>query len=273
MRRLALLFSIAATMATGCNGSDTPNDEPRTDTARTVVAKVPEFTFRLVHQYPHDTSAFTQGLVFHEGRLFESTGLNGRSSLREVELETGRVIRKVDMHPTYFGEGLALHDGRLYQITWRNYTGFVYDMASFKQLDTFSYYGEGWGIASDGTRLVMSDGSSTLRFINPADMTIADTRDVVYPGRGPLGNLNELEWIEGEIWANVYTTQQIVRINPATGAVMGIVDLSGILPEQARTGSEDVLNGIAYDPATKRIFVTGKLWPFLFEIQVVPRSA
>lgn len=272
MRRIALL-TITAMLLAACNG-DRPDQTPP-DTAATVAPapKVPEYTYRILHQYPHDTSAFTQGLVFHDGRLLESTGREGLSTLREVELESGRVIRRVDVPAPYFAEGLALHGDRLYQLTWRSFRGFVYDLATFRQIDTFEYYGEGWGITSDGTRLIMSDGSSQLRFLKPDDLTLAGTLDVRFPGGPPAVNLNELEWVEGEIWANVWTTERILRIDPTSGAVLGMIDLSGLLPAEMRTGREDVLNGIAYDPEKKRVYVTGKLWPAVFEIEVVAKAA
>lgn len=272
MRRFALL-AVMALFLSACNG-DTSNDTPP-DTAAAVPTPppVPEFTYRIVHQYPHDTSAFTQGLIVHDGRFFESTGRNGYSSLREVEVESGKVIRRFDLPAMYFAEGLALHGDRLYQLTWQNSVGFVYDMATFRQIDTFPYYGEGWGITSDGSRLYMSDGSNRLRVLDPADGSTTATFTVSFAGGPPAINLNELEWVEGEIWANVYTTDRILRIDPTSGMVKGIIDLRGLLPEQGRTGREDVLNGIAYDPATKRIFVTGKLWSFLFEIEVVAKAA
>jgi glutamine cyclotransferase len=271
MPRIVPFVMLAALLIAGCNG-DTPDDQPPADTPRPAAPTVPVFTYRIVHQYPHDTSAFTQGLVFHEGRLLESTGRHGASQLREVELESGRVIRSVDLHESYFAEGLALHGDRLYQLTWMNYMGFVYDLSSFRQIDTFRYYGEGWGITSDGRRLIMSDGSSTLRILDPDSLTIASTLEVMMPGGARRDSLNELEWVEGEIWANIWQNDIIARIDPTTGVVAGIIDLRGLLPNEGRTGQEDVLNGIAYDPATKRIFVTGKLWPYLFEIQVVPRA-
>jgi glutaminyl-peptide cyclotransferase len=248
-----------------------PDTTPVADTvAHVAPPSIPEYTYRIVHQYPHDTSAFTEGLLFHDGRLLESVGREGQSSLREVELESGRIIRRFDMPAMYFGEGLTLVDGRLYQLTYRHYMGFVYDLASFKQIDTFQYTGEGWGLTTDGHRIIMSDGTSTLRFLNPDGMTLDSTKEVTIPGVGAIKDVNELEWVDGEIWANVWQTDRIARIDPKSGAVIGWIDLAGLLKE-GRTGHEDVLNGIAYDAAKKRVFVTGKLWPFLFEIQVIPK--
>jgi glutamine cyclotransferase len=228
------------------------------------------YGYEVVNRYPHDAGAYTQGLLYHAGRLYESTGLVGESSVREVELETGRVLRRHDLEGDHFGEGLALVGDRLYQLTWRSGIAFVYDLATFAVLDTLRYDGEGWGLAWDGQSLIMSDGTATLRFLDPGDFTVLRTVEV-RDGGAPLTNINELAWIEGELWANVYPTEYIVRIDPSSGQVVGWVDLRGILSARDRTGGEDVLNGIAYDPATRRIFVTGKRWPYLFEITVHPR--
>ena len=231
----------------------------------------PVDTVEVVNTYPHDPGAYTQGLVFHEGRLLESTGLYGESSLREVELETGTVLRHVPISREFFAEGLALFEGRLVQLTWRERRGFVWALEDFSRLGEFTYTGEGWGLTHDGTRLIMSDGTNRLRFLDPVTLAVTGTVDVA-DENGPVRQLNELEWIRGEVWANIYQTDRIVRIDPATGAVLGYLDLTGLLPETARAGRlVDVLNGIAYDPATDRIFLTGKLWPLLFEVRV--RSA
>jgi glutaminyl-peptide cyclotransferase len=223
--------------------------------------------FEIVARYPHDRAAFTQGLIFHQGKFFESTGLKGRSSLREVEIETGRVLRKVDVAPQYFAEGLALVNGELLQLTWQESTGFVYDLATFQQKRTWSYAHEGWGIAYDGASLVVSDGTSELRFLDP--VTLAPIRSVTVTLEGqPQQLLNELEWIDGTLWANVWQTTQIVQIDPASGQVIGTLDLGALLSQLDRSQPIDVLNGIAYDPASKRLFVTGKLWPEVFEIRL-----
>lgn len=230
-----------------------------------------EYTYEVVNAWPHDPQAFTQGLVYLDGQLLESTGLNGRSSLRRVELETGRVLKKVNLPSEYFGEGLAVLRDRIYQLTWQHQRGFVYDLATLSPLREFTYSGEGWGLTTDGRALILSDGSPTLRFLDPETSQVLHTLTVTIDGR-PLPQLNELEFIDGEIFANIWQTHTIVRIDPATGRVTGTIDLTGILPAQERHRDTDVLNGIAYDPATKRLFVTGKNWPRLFEIKLLPKT-
>lgn len=227
------------------------------------------YTYAIVRAYPHDPAAFTQGLVYADGVLYESTGLYGRSSLRRVALETGEVLQQRDLPAEYFGEGLALFDGRLIQLTWQNNTGFVYDAASFALQQTWAYPTEGWGLTHDGAHLIMSDGSATLRFLDPR--TFQAQREVlVTDGGRPVGLLNELEYVNGEVFANVWQTDWIARIDPQTGRVLGWIDLSGLLAPEERQGA-DVLNGIAYDAQNGRLFVTGKLWPKLFEITLAPR--
>ncbi|MFL5350207.1 MAG: glutaminyl-peptide cyclotransferase [Hyalangium sp.] len=226
--------------------------------------------FEIVQRWPHDPKAFTEGLLYRDGRLYESTGLNGSSDFREVDLETGQVLRSRELDQKYFGEGLALFGGKLYQLTWRSQVGFTYDAATFQPTGQFSYTGEGWGLTDDGTSLIMSDGTSTLRFLDPATLAVQRTLKVTDEGR-EVTQLNELEYVKGEIYANVWRTNLIARIDPVTGHVTGWVDLTGLLAPSERSGNEDVLNGIAYDAATDRLWVTGKLWPRLFEIRVVPR--
>ena len=241
--------------------------QPRTKAA----VKTPRFSFRVVKAYPHDPTAFTQGLVFADGIFYESTGLNGESSLRKVKPETGAVIQKIPVENPYFAEGLALVGDELVQLTWRTQVGFVYDKTTFKRLRTFAYPTEGWGIAYDGKQLVMSDGSSRLFFLDPK--TQKPLRSVeVTEGSVPVRELNELEFVHGELWANVWQTDLIARINPATGKVTAWIDLTGLLRLEARGPEGDVLNGIAWDKAGDRIFVTGKKWPWLFQIELVPAS-
>ncbi len=223
--------------------------------------------FKVVAAYPHDPAAFTQGLAIADGRLYEGTGQYGASSLRRVDLTTGRVEKIRPLNPRYFGEGIAVLDGRIYQLTWQNELGIVYDADTFEVLRTFSYDGEGWGLTHDGTHLILSDGSATLRFIDPE--TFATVRTIeARDGDRPVTRLNELEYVDGEVWANVWYDDRIVRISPADGAVRGWIDLASLYPQAAR-GSEAVLNGIAYDAAERRLFVTGKNWPQLFEIELV----
>jgi glutamine cyclotransferase len=229
------------------------------------------FGYTVVRSYPHDRQAFTQGLIYRDGVFYEGTGLNGRSSIRKVKVETGEVLQIHALPADLFGEGITELHGQLYQLTYQSELGFVYDLASFRQIRTFQYKGEGWGLTQDGTRLIMSDGSPQLRFIDPA--TLKETgRITVRDPSGSVANLNELEFMKGEILANVWQTERIARISPKDGRVTGWIDLSGLLPGSERA-SADVLNGIAYDAAGDRLFVTGKLWPRVFQITLVPRGA
>lgn len=231
-------------------------------------AATPVQGFKVVRSYPHDPDAFTQGLFFHDGFLFEGTGLRGRSSIRKVELETGRVLQGVELPPDVFGEGITQWGDRLVGITWQEQTAFVLDLKTFKLWRKFSYPGEGWGITHNERELVMSDGSAELRFLDP--LTFKELRRVKVTADGrPVTQLNELEWVEGEILANVWQTDRIARIDPKTGRVTGWIDLTGLLPDNQRPHPDAVLNGIAYDAKARRLFVTGKLWPKLFEIQLV----
>jgi glutamine cyclotransferase len=219
---------------------------------------------RVVHVYPHDPEAFTQGLVYLDGFLYEGTGLNGRSSIRKVRLENGEVLQIQSLDPQYFGEGIAVRGDTIYELTWQSEIGFLYDRATFKRKGTFNYRGEGWGLTHDGQRLIMSDGTAFLRFLDPTTLKEL-SRLRVKDGGMPVGNLNELEYVKGEIFANVWQTQRIARIAPKTGLVTGWIELGGLLtPREAQAA--DVLNGIAYDASGDRLFVTGKLWPKLFEI-------
>jgi glutamine cyclotransferase len=231
---------------------------------------LPVFGYTVVKTYPHDRDAFTQGLQYLNGFLYEGTGLNGRSSIRKVRLDTGEVVQRRDVAPQYFGEGIAVVASELFQLTWQSGIGFVYDLATFEPRRTFRYTGEGWGLTHDGASLVMSDGSDTLRFLNPA--TLDERRRLrVTAGGAPVEHLNELEFVEGEILANVWMTDFIARIDPKSGRVTAWIDLAGLLSPRERA-STDVLNGIAYDAAGRRLFVTGKLWPRVFEIRLVPRG-
>jgi glutaminyl-peptide cyclotransferase len=226
----------------------------------------PVYGYEVVNVYPHDREAFTQGLLYRDGVLFESTGLNGRSTLRKVRLETGQVLQQTRVDKRYFAEGLTDWGSRLVQLTWNTNVGFVYDLATFKSLRTFSYMGEGWGLARDERRLIMSDGSPTLRFLDPQTFQVTG-RVEVRDGGIPVEDLNELELVEGAIYANVWLTDRIAMIAPASGEVTGWINLAGLMPRGSTTG-DAVLNGIAYDAQRKRLFVTGKLWPRLFEIKV-----
>jgi glutaminyl-peptide cyclotransferase len=239
--------------------------------ASPAAAQAPVYGFRVIHKYPHDPRAFTQGLIYLDGALYESTGQYGESSLRKVKLETGEVLKSISLPAEIFAEGLTEWKSNLIQLTWKTHEGFVYDRATFDRKSTFPYGGEGWGLTHDATRLIQSDGSSTLRFINPETL-----RQIGYlavsDGNTAVDQLNELEYIKGEIYANIWQTDRIAVISPKTGKVLRWIDLSGLLSDADRTGREDVLNGIAYDASTDRIFVTGKWWPKLFEIKVVPKT-
>ena len=227
------------------------------------------YGYRVVKTYPHDPNAFTEGLEYKDGYLLESTGLVGRSNVRKVKLETGEVQQQRVLAPPYFGEGIVTWGDKLVQLTWQHQVGFIYDAATFAPKGQFKYRGEGWALTKDDRRIIMSDGTDQIRFLNPA--TLAETGRIKVTFRGqPLRNLNELEWVKGEIWANVWQTDMIVRINPATGVVVGRINLTGLLGDADRRGaSPDVLNGIAYDAKGDRLFVTGKQWSKLYEIKLV----
>jgi glutamine cyclotransferase len=232
---------------------------------------IPVYGYQVVHAYPHDINAFTEGLFFLNGYLYESTGLDGHSSVRKVKLETGQVVQRATLPADMFGEGIAPWKGRLIGLTWKAQVGYVLDLDSFDTQGQFGYPGEGWGLTHDDTEMVMSDGTSDIRFLDP--QTLVETHRIhVSAGGKPVDQLNELEWVDGEIYANIWQTDRIARIDPQTGNVVGWIDLKGLLPMKDFIPQHtDVLNGIAYDPATKRLFVTGKFWPKLFEIRLVKR--
>jgi glutamine cyclotransferase len=272
----------AAAVAAGGESARSTNSTPAGGgSAASAGATLPQaaagpviYTYQVVNTFAHDPRAFTQGLVFHDGKLLESTGLYGQSSLREVELTTGKVLRQLTVPEQFFAEGLALLDGKLYQLTWKEQKAFVYDLnadpKSFRKAGEFSYTGDGWGLATDGHWLIMSDGTSTLRFLNPATFAVDHTVQVIKDDM-PQERLNELEWVKGEIFANIWKTDWVARIDPVTGRVTGMVDFSYLLPAADQTGTTDVLNGIAYDAAGDRLFVTGKNWPKLFEVRLMKK--
>ncbi len=236
-------------------------------------AQIPVYNFVVKNSYPHDAQAFTQGLFFRDGFLYESTGLNGRSSIRKVDLQTGKVLQKKDVSADYFGEGIAELGDSIVELTWQSQVGFVYDRKTFALKRQFSYTGEGWGLASDQHNLYMSDGSASIRVWNAA---LEEVKRIQVTANGkPVERLNELEWVEGELYANIWGTDVIARIDPQTGNVVGWIDLTGLLPADQRSNvsMDAVLNGIAYDAKHHRLFVTGKLWPKLFEISLVKRNA
>lgn len=223
------------------------------------------YTYKVVKTYPHDTSAFTEGLLLHRGFLYESTGLEGKSFIGKRTLESAKYLQRVKLEAKYFGEGIVIFDGRLYQLTWQHQRGFIYDADSFKLLRSFEYYGEGWALTHDGESLLMSDGTDTIRFLDPKTLKVRRKLKVTYNGR-PLDQLNELEYVNGEIFANVWQKNVIVRISPKTGVIVGVIDLDGILPEQP-----EVLNGIAHDAKADKLYVTGKYWKSLFEIKLIKK--
>ena len=229
---------------------------------------IPTFTYKIVNIFPHKDEAFTQGLVFTDNILYEGTGLRGQSSLRKVDLQTGEILQIQRIPEQYFGEGITIFGDRLIQLTWQSKVGFVYDKETFELITQFSYPTEGWGLTHSGKQLIMSDGSANLYFLDPKTFSEVG-RVTVQAGGRPINRLNELEYINGEVWANIWKTEQLARINPETGAVTGWVNLTGLLTAEDRAQRVDVLNGIAYDAAQERIFVTGKWWPKLFEIELV----
>ncbi|MGA2345088.1 MAG: glutaminyl-peptide cyclotransferase [Candidatus Sulfotelmatobacter sp.] len=230
-----------------------------------------EYTFAIVAVYPHDTSAFTQGLAYRDGFLYEGTGREGQSSLRKVRLETGEIVQQVNLEPDLFGEGITLLNDKVIQLTWKSGIGFVYDLNSFRLLRRFSYSGEGWGLATNGRELFLSDGTSEIRVLDGE--TFQEKRRIkVHEGSTAVDQLNELEFVEGQVFANLWHSNRVARISPQTGDVVGWIDLTGLLSPMYRLEPEAVLNGIAYDPIRKRLFVTGKLWPRIFEIKLSPKA-
>ena len=226
------------------------------------------YTYKIIKSYPHDIKAFTQGLVFENGTLYEGTGLNGQSSLRKVELETGKILQIRNLSSEFFGEGVTIFGDRIIQLTWRSNVGFVYDIDTFELIEEFNYFTEGWGLTHDGTNLILSDGTATLYFLDPKTFVVIDQIDV-FDYNGPVVRLNELEYINGEIYANVWQTDRIAMISPSSGRVTGWINLGGLLDNEVTSGSAGVLNGIAYDSEFERLVVTGKFWPKLFEIELV----
>jgi glutaminyl-peptide cyclotransferase len=236
-----------------------------------VRAAVPEYRATIVKTYPHDPQAFTEGLLYQGGFLYESTGREGHSSIRKVVLETGVAVQQHDIDPQYFGEGIVIWDNRLIELTWKNQVGFVYDVSTFSPLSEFHYPGEGWALTRDSTHVYMSDGTTDLRILDPATLAETGRIHVTCDGQ-PVKNINELEWVKGEIYANIWLTNVVVRINPATGAIVGMIDLTELRTLASETQAVDVVNGIAYDAAGDRLFVTGKLWPALYQVTLSPRT-
>lgn len=276
MRQLLSLLLLAA--LSGCDGgAGTPKNSlpidaappgsPANSNAARNNAAVPVYGYEVVNTYPHDPDAFTQGLIFQDGALVESTGLEKHSTLRRVELQTGKVLQKVDVPPLYFAEGMTLFGGKIYQLTWKAEKGFVYDPQTFQKTGEFTYTGEGWGLTHDADSLILSDGTDQIRFIDPNTNAVKRTISV-RDGDRRVSQLNELEYVRGEIYANLWHFNRVARIDPKDGRVTGWIDLSGLLKPGDTTDEEAVLNGIAYDEQGDRLFVTGKLWPKLFEIKL-----
>jgi glutamine cyclotransferase len=263
---LVAFFVSASTDCLDANRNSPPNATAPTD----VVSKAaPVYTYEIVNVFPHDRSAFTQGLVFEDGFLYEGTGLQGQSALRKISLESGEILQLRRLPSRFFGEGITIYGDKIIQLTWQSRVGFVYDKSGFELLREFNYPTEGWGVTHDGERLIMSDGTSYLYFLDP-DALEAIGRIQVRDGERPINNLNELEYVQGEIYANVWRTDRIARINAETGQVTGWIELSGLLSREDLRMPVDVLNGIAYDAENNRLFVTGKLWPKVFEIKLLP---
>lgn len=278
---LALLAGCGAPQAGAAPASPAATPEPAAatlppDAYQTALVAPKLYTYRVLDIYPHDPTAFTQGLIVRDGEFLEGTGQEGQSTLRRVAIESGAVLEQHALDAQYFGEGITELDGKIYQLTWRNATGFVYDAETLAQEAQFTYNTEGWGITHDGERLIVSDGSATLQFWDPA--TLQPVGGVVASLFGlPIANLNELEYINGEVFANIWQTNLIMRIDPAGGNVTGVIDLTGLLanapPAAEQTSGQiaapDVLNGIAFDAATGRLYVTGKYWPAMFAIELL----
>ena len=256
------------TAKAGDPGFGTNVQAPKTESTTNQAAPIPLYKCQIKNIWPHDRNAFTQGLLFVDGKLFESTGLNGQSSLRKVDFHTGEVLQKIDLPPQYFAEGLAIFGSNLFQLTWLNQKCFVYDVVTLQKVNEFDYQGEGWGLTSDGQSLIMSNGTDQLRFLDPKTFAVEKVLMVTAQGK-PVYRLNELEFVKGEIFANIWQTEAIIRIDPTNGKVIGIIDCRGLLPIEDRDQSTDVLNGIAYEPREDRLFITGKNWPKLFEIKLV----
>ena len=274
-------MALAISAAIGCSGgANAPaNNRSVGNSKITKPPQLPVYGYEVVKTYPHDEKAFSQGLLFHNGFLYESTGQEGRSSIRKVEIETGKVLQKFDLPGDNFGEGIALHNGQIYQLTWRNNICRVFDINDFKLIREFTYQGDGWGLTSDGTHLFMTDGTHVMRVMDPATFKSVRMIAVMREDGKPLMQINELEYVKGEIWANVWHSERpdilgkpnhIARIDPATGKLLGWINLDGISPDDVKRNEENTLNGIAYDAEGDRIFVTGKNWKKLFEIKLTP---
>jgi glutamine cyclotransferase len=280
----ALLFLIACGAGTESARTEDPQKSPGPQTARTSTAgnnaqpdakasmeEVPVYTYKVVNSWPHHTGSFTQGLVFHDGYMYESTGQYGSSVLCRIELESGKIKKKVELDKEYFAEGMTIFGDKVYQLTWQSQRGFVYELKNFKRVVEFTYEGEGWGLTNDGQSLIMSDGTHKLRFLDPRTFRVLRTLEVYDHGQ-PLMQLNELEYVKGEIYANIWHSEKIVRIDPASGKILAWIDLTGLRKPEDGEHTDNVLNGIAYDEKTDRLFVTGKRWTRVYEIQLIKKD-
>ena len=275
---LLVLLMFSCNSSSGENKDNSVNKTPNTEASTTTNSKVPTYTYEVVNEYNHDPNAFTQGLVFHEGVLYEGTGGDETdddfdSSLRKVEIESGKVLNKFDLADEFFGEGIVILKDKIYQLTWRSGVGFVYNLSDFKLLQEFRYSGEGWGLTTDGTNLIMSDGTHVIRIVDPETFKTIRTMVVKDEKGKPLFRINELEYIKGEIWANIWQQAKIARLDPKDGKLLGWIDLTKLETKQKKKSKRaDVLNGIAYDAENDKIYVTGKLWKNLYEIKVKPKE-
>lgn len=266
--RLVSALLGAGLFCVSCTPSAPP---PPAASTQPVVPPPTQYGYTIVHSFPHDPTAFTEGLVFWHGNLYESTGLNGQSTLREVDLDSGKVLRQIPLANEFFGEGLAILGDQVYQLTWQSHQAFRYTVSDFHLEKTFSYDPEGWGLTTDGQSLIASDGTSLIRFIDPATFTTQRTIEVSLMGQ-PVKELNELEYIKGEIYANIWQTNYVARIDPKTGTVLGVINFGDLLSMDDRTADADVLNGLAYDAEHDRLFVTGKKWAKLYEVKLIPKT-
>lgn len=265
--RLAILLLVGSSLVVAC-GASAPTTSEQRATTPVAAAMVEQYGYEIVRSHPHDSAAFTQGLTVADGQLYEGTGLHGQSSLRRVDLATGAVLQQVALDGRYFGEGVAAVGDRLIQLTYQTGVGFIYDRKTFARLKEFAYKGEGWGLTYDGQRLIMSDGSDTLRFWHP-DTLEEMGRLRVRDGDQAIARINELEYVDGSIYANIWQEDRIARIDPKSGVVTAWIDMSNLLTPTERSRGVDVLNGIAHDPKTGHFLVTGKLWPWVFEVKFV----
>ena len=263
---------IIAFLAFACDEKPNETVNPNVNQSNTSSAEnsaaLPVYTYEVVNTFKHDSKAFTQGLVYKDGFLYETTGQKGESTLRKIELDTGKILQKHDLPDDIFGEGMTILGDKIYQVSWQDRKGFVYNLNDFSVEKEFTYSGEGWGLTNDGTNLILSDGTHVIRFMNPETFRTERTIVVMNEDGKPLMDINELEYVKGEIWANIWHLDKIARIDPASGKLLGWINMEGISPDDQRRDSENTLNGIAYDQSSDRIFVTGKKWKKLFEIKV-----